>query len=85
MTSYIIRRLLQSIVVLLIVTFMIFFTMRLLPGDPILMYMTMRDMEGSTQAEVDAMKKEFGLDKPMMVQYVKWVSDAVRATLENQS
>ena len=81
MTSYIIRRLLQSVVVLLIVTFMLFFTMRLLPGDPILMYMTMRDVEGSTQAEVDALKKEFGLDKPMMVQYVKWVSDAVRGDL----
>jgi peptide/nickel transport system permease protein len=55
--------------------------MRRLPGDPILMYMIMRDMEGSMQAEVDAMKKEFGLDKPMMVRYVKWVSAAVRGDL----
>jgi peptide/nickel transport system permease protein len=55
--------------------------MRLLPGDPILMYMTMRDVEGSTQAEVDALKKEFGLDRPLMVQYVKWVSDVVRGDL----
>ena len=81
MANYIIRRLLQSVVVLLIVTFMLFFTMRLLPGDPILMYMTMRDVEGATQAEVDALKEEFGLDKPMLVQYVKWVSDAVRGDL----
>ncbi len=81
MTTYIIRRLLQSLVVLILVTFMIFFTMRLLPGDPILMYMTMRDVEGATQAEVDALKKEFGLDKPMMVQYVKWVSGVARGDL----
>ncbi len=81
MTTYIIRRLLQSLIVLLIVSFMIFFTMRLLPGDPILMYMTMRDMEGTSQEEIDAMRKEFGLDKPMAVQYVKWLSDAVRGDL----
>jgi len=60
---------------------MIFLAMRLLPGDPILMYMTARDAEGSSQEQIDAMKKEFGLDKPLMVQYANWLSGVVRGDL----
>ena len=45
MTTYIIRRLMQSLLVLLIVTIIVFLAMRLLPGDPILIYVTMRDVE----------------------------------------
>jgi len=68
-------------VVLLLVSLMVFLTMRLLPGDPILMYMTMRDVEGSSQEQIDNIRKEFGLDKPVMVQYLRWVSGAVRGDL----
>ena len=67
--------------VLLLVSLMVFLTMRLLPGDPILMYMTMRDVEGSSQEQIDNIRKEFGLDKPVMVQYLRWVSGAVRGDL----
>lgn len=81
MTTYLIRRLLQSLIVLILVTLMIFLAMRLLPGDPILMYMTARDAEGSSQEQIDAMKKEFGLDKPLMVQYANWLSGVVRGDL----
>ena len=81
MTTYIIRRLMQSLLVLLIVTIIVFLAMRLLPGDPILMYLTMRDVEGSTQEQIDLLRKEFGLDKPWAVQYVNWISGAVRGDL----
>jgi peptide/nickel transport system permease protein len=81
LATFIIRRSLQSLVVLILVTLMVFLTMRLLPGDPILMYMTMRDVEGSSQEQIDKMKKEFGLDKPVMVQYFRWVAGAVRGDL----
>ena len=39
MTTFIIRRLIQSLVVLLIVTLLVFFVMRLLPGDPLIIYL----------------------------------------------
>jgi peptide/nickel transport system permease protein len=81
MTTYIIRRLMQSLLVLLIVTIIVFLAMRLLPGDPILMYLTMRDVEGSTQEQIDALRKEFGLDKPWVVQYAEWISGVVRGDL----
>ncbi len=81
MTTFIIRRCLQSVLVLVLVTLMLFLMMRLLPGDPIVMYMSMRDVEGSSQEQIDMMRKEFGLDKPVMVQYVRWMGDALHGDL----
>jgi peptide/nickel transport system permease protein len=60
---------------------MVFLAMRLLPGDPILMYMAMRDVEEASQEQIDSIKKELGLDQPLMIQYVRWLSSAVRGDL----
>jgi ABC-type dipeptide/oligopeptide/nickel transport system permease component len=38
MQTYIIKRLLQGLIVLLVLTFLVFLVMRLLPGDPLLLY-----------------------------------------------
>jgi peptide/nickel transport system permease protein len=80
-TTYIVRRCLQSVVVLVLVTLMLFLMMRLLPGDPIVMYMSMRDVEGASQEQIDTLRKEFGLDKPVMVQYLRWMNGAIRGDL----
>jgi peptide/nickel transport system permease protein len=76
MTVYIIRRLLQSLLVLILVSLMVFFVMRLLPGDPIVIYIA---QNASTMAmnpdEMERLKHEFGLDRPIMVQYGNWVLD----------
>jgi peptide/nickel transport system permease protein len=63
LTTYIIRRILQSVVVLLIVTMIVFLAMRLLPGDPILMLITSDDLAEASEEEIQALRKEFGLDK----------------------
>ncbi len=81
MGTYVIRRLFQSLIVLLLVTLIVFLAMRLLPGDPILMYMTARDVEGSSQEQMDELRKEFGLDRPIAVQYVTWLANAARGDL----
>ena len=76
MTTYIIRRLAQAIVVLVMVTLIVFFVMRLLPGDPLLIYLAQSaDLEAIPPEMIEEMRKEFGLDKPIMVQYVRWVAD----------
>jgi peptide/nickel transport system permease protein len=79
MTVYIVRRLLQSLLVLLLVTLLVFFVMRLLPGDPIIIYVA---QNASTQAmnpeQIEMLRHEFGLDRPIFVQYVSWVSNIVR-------
>jgi len=81
MRAYIIRRLIQSVFVLLIVTIVVFFAIRLLPGDPILVLMSPEEMGVITEEQLEALRHEFGLDKPMIVQYVVWLSDLAHGDL----
>ncbi len=79
MTTYIIRRLIQAVVVLILVTLIVFFVMRLLPGDPILIYVAQSaELEAMPPEMLDKLRAEFGLDKPIMVQYANWVSGIFR-------
>jgi peptide/nickel transport system permease protein len=55
--------------------------MRLLPGDPILLYVSSDEMTESTDAEIEALRQEFGLDRPMFLQYVTWVGNVFRGDL----
>ncbi len=76
MTTYIIRRLIQALFVLLIVTVLVFFVMRLLPGDPIIIYVAQSaQVEAMPPEMVDELRHKFGLDKPIMVQYFNWVGN----------
>jgi peptide/nickel transport system permease protein len=73
MTSFIIRRLIQALIVLLIVTLIVFFVMRLMPGDPILIYVaSSNDVANLNPEQIQVLRAEFGLDKPIMVQYLSW-------------
>jgi peptide/nickel transport system permease protein len=83
MTTYISRRLIQSLLVVILITFLVFMVIRLLPGDPILMYLTAADAQTMTSAQIEAAKKEFGLDKPMVIQYVNWIGDLFHGDLGN--
>lgn len=77
MTTYIVRRLIQAVVVLLLITAIVFFAMRLLPGDPIRMLVTMSDQASFTQEEIDLLRQKHGLDQPMIVQYANWLKNIV--------
>jgi len=73
MSTYIIRRLLQSIIVLILVTLLVFIAMRLLPGDPLMLYYTQGQIVSMDDQELDALRHEWGLDKPMLIQYYNWL------------
>lgn len=81
MLEYIVRRILQMILVLLIVTIIVFTVVRLLPGDPILMYLTSQSVQDITQEQIDALRHEVGLDKPLFVQYFSWLAKAATGDL----
>src|SRR4030067_43446 len=75
MTTYIMRRLLQALVVLIIVTLLVFFVMRLLPGDPLIIYLAQSaDIEAMPPEMLTQLRQQYGLDKPLMVQYFNWVT-----------
>lgn len=81
MTTYIIRRLMHAVLVVLIVSLMVFLLMRLLPGDPILMYVTSGDLQSISQEQIEQLRHEFGMDRPLVVQYLDWLRSAVQGDL----
>ncbi len=81
METYILRRLFQMILLILIVSAVIFLMVRLLPGDPILMYLTRQDAEGISPETIAKMRHELGLDRPIYIQYAYWLSHVVRGDL----
>jgi peptide/nickel transport system permease protein len=48
--------------------------MRLLPGDPILMVVSKSSALEISQQQLDDLRHEYGLDKPLVVQYINWIS-----------
>ena len=83
MLTYIIRRLTISLLVLLIVTLLIFLIMRLLPGDPVLLFISQDKFALITQEELAAARHEFGVDKPLFVQYLNWLRGLLAGDLGN--
>jgi len=74
MTTYIIRRLLLALLTIIIITLVVFFAIRLLPGDPLIIYMGQQASSGMMSDEMlQTLRVQFGLDKPIMVQYANWV------------
>ena len=79
MTAYIVRRLILALFVLVMVTLVVFFAMRLLPGDPLVIYIGQSQQLASLSDEgLAQLRHEFGLDKPVLVQYGNWMSGLLR-------
>ncbi|HLB48519.1 MAG TPA: ABC transporter permease [Anaerolineales bacterium] len=73
MTTYIIRRLIQGIFILMIITTVSFGLTRL-SSDPMAQYTLGR----VSAADRERIRKNLGLDQPLPVQYFRWLSLAVR-------
>ena len=74
MFKYILKRVLQAIPLLFIVSIISFTIINLAPGDPVAMFI---NPETSDPVDVEAIRISLGLDKPIPVRYVKWVSRVV--------
>lgn len=68
MSRYMIRRIFGALVVMWAVATLVFFMLRLVPGDPIA---AMLFDAGGAEA-IEALRRKLGLDQPVYVQYVKW-------------
>ncbi|MFS0776919.1 ABC transporter permease [Neobacillus sp. 3P2-tot-E-2] len=77
MFTFIVRRLFQTIVILFIVSILVFSLMHLLPGDPVSIMLG----DNATQEEVEHLRQELGLDKPLPLQYANWIGDLLRGDL----
>lgn len=83
MTAYIIRRVIIGFIVLLFVTMIVFLFVRLLPGDPLIVYMTSFDIAAQTieEEQYQYLLAKFGLDKPIPVQYINWLGRIFRGDM----
>jgi peptide/nickel transport system permease protein len=75
MLKYIVGQIVYAVPTLLIVSVLVFFIIELPPGDYMTSYVTRLQEVGArtTEEEVLALKKQYGLDQPIYVRYVKWL------------
>jgi peptide/nickel transport system permease protein len=74
MQAYILKRFLLFIPTLLLATLIAFLLLRVIPGDPALVKLAGETGDSSfTQAELQDLQVKLGTDKPLYVQYGKWV------------
>lgn len=76
MGKYIVKRLLSLIPVLIGVSLIVFFLVRLIPGSALQMYMGTQ--VEATPEQMEQLKRLFGEDKPIPVLYIEWVGDIMR-------
>jgi peptide/nickel transport system permease protein len=74
--GYVLRRLFQGVVLLVVVSAVIFAIVHSAPGGPALLIHP--DMDPT---QVKAMERQLGLDDPIPVQYARWIGNAVRGNL----
>lgn len=77
MLGYITKRILQIIPVLIIISFLVFFMIHLIPGDPV------KNMLGieATEEAIRVTRENMGLDKPLHIQYFRFMSGIAKGDL----
>lgn len=76
--AYLVRRVVTSIPTVLFVAFVVFITIHLVPGNVVDMMLGTQNY--LTQEQIDQLYKEYGLDKPLIVQFGIWLKNI--ATLD---
>lgn len=77
MLTYALRRLAVSVLVLLGLSVMVFFLVRLVPGDTVTVLLG----QHYTEADAAALRDRYGLDEPLPVQYLYWLGNTLRGDL----
>ena len=72
----------MAVIILFLVTLVVFFVIRLLPGDPLIIFLGQsQELGNMSLQELEHLRSEFGLDKPIVVQYVNWIWDLFHGDL----
>lgn len=77
MIRYILKRLLELIPAILITSFIIYFAMNLTGGDPAMQIAG----DKATQERIEQVREEYGFDKPVVVQYINYMSGLVQGDM----
>jgi peptide/nickel transport system permease protein len=74
MINYIVRRILQAVPTLLVVSMVLFSILHLAPGGPMAIYASSPNVD---QAALDRIEERLGLNDPIPVQYAKWLAGMI--------
>jgi peptide/nickel transport system permease protein len=77
MFRFVVRRLVLSIPILLLVSIMVFGLIHLIPGDPARVILG----QEATPEAIAGLRRELGLDRPLVVQYLTWLGNVLRGDL----
>src|SRR5215813_6164648 len=77
MRIYILRRLAEAVPTILMITLVVFVMMRSIPGDPVVALLG----DAFTEEDAAKVRTEYGLDKPILVQYGLWLAKAIPAAI----
>jgi len=70
------------VIIIIIVTLIVFFAIRLLPGDPLIIFLGQQAMQGGiSETELENLREYYGLNDPIMVQYGNWVWNVLQGDL----
>ena len=83
MLRVVLHRLVLLPVLLLVFSIAVFALVQAPPGDFLTSYLSMLAASGSSvdQAQVDALRRQFGLDQPFYIQYFRWMQNLLRGDL----
>lgn len=79
MTEFLVRRILQSVIVLFLISIVTFGLIHAAPGGPTQIFLS----PGLSPEAAEVQKHNLGLDKPVYVQYVKWLGGLLQGDLGN--
>lgn len=83
MLHYLLRRLLIACLTLIVITFTLFGLIRSMPGSPLTVAISELDPSRKLDpADLERMRKAYGLDKPWPVAYVSWLGQIARGDLD---
>jgi peptide/nickel transport system permease protein len=77
MQAYVLRRLIAAVFTVVVISMLVFWLLRVAPGDPATLVLGLN----ATDERVQAIHEELGLDKPLAVQYVDWMRQVVTGDL----
>ncbi|CAI8985661.1 glutathione ABC transporter membrane subunit GsiC [Brevibacillus sp. IT-7CA2] len=77
MFRYIVKRLIEIIPIIVVVSLLIFFFIHLVPGDPV----RLAAGKEATLEEIERVRQELGLDKPLLTQYVNYMQNLLTGNL----
>jgi peptide/nickel transport system permease protein len=77
MLRYIAKRFLSLVLVMLLVATLVFFLTRLAPGDPAALMLG----DQATAEDIARLREVYGLDQPVVVQFVLWLKEIARGNL----